>query len=249
MNDDDSWEDDSTTSDCDIVSTVGGNSLPSNDSMPKKVRKLAKEKVVINNNKRSRGSCFVLQQSKATSYCGNKSKLLTPAVALKPQNIGKVLKQLQKCCINKCVLKLCEKNNTLSLDELLSLINESRNKLRFQTNIEKDRFLTQEFKQSIKETITQRNGKLKVIDHCFHITVKDKKEAVCRNGWAVVFGFSKYNLDMASKRIKAAPDTDHVKQTTFTEKTIQPYCYNDVEDIMMENVPDYGICLLLSFIL
>jgi len=177
--------------------------------------------------------------SKVMQGLGN--KLLKPRQGPNPVDIWKSLEK-KPCCTKNCMMSHCwnESEGIFSLDYFARVFKESRARTSSMNEVELSMWLTTNFKT--QSTVDDSTGAGKFRYH-FQVTDHEKKKLdVCRNAWGIMHNVTMYALDSMAKAVKAnAEILSYRKERAFTEQTIIPATYDEIDFIFKRNLGDgYG---------
>ena len=141
----------------------------------------------------------------------------------------------QTACCSKtnCFMKLFPGTDgtTTDYNSCVKFLQECREETRTKDKDEKDRFLLDSFKRFTVDLSAKR------LIHNWQLLGGKK---VCRGTFEFAYGFTKYDLDMCSSKLRVNPLIENLRPPTYTDSTLHEYNYNETEAMMEDNFLDPG---------
>jgi hypothetical protein len=188
--------------------------------------------------KASRGSCFVLQQSKRASdeQQQNRLKLINPDNILNEFECQEILAQNIGCCSHEnCLYDAYRTPTGLNTEEFNKDLNQCRLMMSKKSKQEKKEFLYDSFKKYLLKL--PNNSK----QNYFESEWKSPNDKIiCRKSWAILYKIKLNSIEKCSENLKENPESKRPKVSSFKENQIHDYTQNEVSTIFQNNLVDLG---------
>jgi hypothetical protein len=127
---------------------------------------------------------------------------------------------------------------TTDYNSCVKFLRECREQTRTKDKEEKDRLLVDLFKECTSDLSATK------LTHNWQLI---GGKPVCRGIFAFAYGFSNYELDTCSAKVKANLSMERLRPSPYNDATLHSYNYNETEAMMEENDLDPGNFFVFVF--